>query len=141
MKHSHSYYQQIPYTKYFKRQKQPFADDLKILLKICNIHRKTPVLESLFNSIAGLKIHNFIRKRLHHKCFLAKNISKFLRTTFREHLFWKWVIELLKFFYLNVYELIKFSALRSISQYGNRWAIHLHCTSMTQLAGKESSTT
>ena len=30
MKHSHSYYQQIPYTKYFKRQKQPFADDLKI---------------------------------------------------------------------------------------------------------------
>ena len=30
MKHSHSYYQQILYTKYFKRQKQPFADDLKI---------------------------------------------------------------------------------------------------------------
>ena len=30
MKHSPSYYKQIPYTKYFKRQKQPFADDLKI---------------------------------------------------------------------------------------------------------------
>ena len=30
MKHSHSYYKQIPYTKYFKRQKQLFADDLKI---------------------------------------------------------------------------------------------------------------
>ena len=84
MKHSHSYYQQIPYTKYFKRQKQPFAGDLKILLKICNIHRKAPVLKSLCNKVAGLKIHNFIRKRLHHMCFLAKNISKFLRTTFKE---------------------------------------------------------
>ena len=30
MKHSHSDYKQIPYTKHFKRQKQPFADDLKI---------------------------------------------------------------------------------------------------------------
>ena len=30
MKHSQGYYKQISYTKYFKRQKQPFADDLKV---------------------------------------------------------------------------------------------------------------
>ena len=79
--------------KYFKRQKQPFADDLKTdtLKRFCNIHRKTPVLESLFNDVASLKVHNFVRKRLHQICFLVKNIAKFFRTAFKEHLFWKWV--------------------------------------------------
>ena len=28
-----------------------------------------PVLESLFNKVAGLKTCNFIRKRLRHRCF------------------------------------------------------------------------
>ena len=142
MKHSHSYYQQVPYTKYFKRKKQPFADDLRIdTLKVfCNIQRKTPVLESLYNNVAGLKVHNFVRTRLHHMCFVVSYIAKFLKQLLK-NLFWKWVIELLNFFYLHVCELFKFSTLRSISQYGNRWAIHLHYISMTQLAGKESSTT
>ena len=75
-------------TKYFKRQKQPFADDLKILLKILQYSQKKPVLESLFNNVTGLKVHNFIRKGLHHMCFLAKNIAKFLENTFsafKEH--------------------------------------------------------
>ena len=26
-----------------------------VLIKFCNIHRKVPVLESLFNKVAGLK--------------------------------------------------------------------------------------
>ena len=51
---------------------------------------KVPVLESLFHKIAGLKICNFIKKRLQHrrlqhKCFLV-NIAKLLRTAFIEHL-------------------------------------------------------
>ena len=28
---------------------------------------------------------------------------------------------------MNVYELFRFSTLRSISQYANTWAVHLHC--------------
>ena len=56
--------------------------------RFCNIHRKTPVLKSLFNNVAGLKVHSFIRKRLHHMCFLVKNIAKFFKTAFKEHLFW-----------------------------------------------------
>ena len=44
-----------------------------------NIHRKTPVLKSLFNKVAGLKACNFIKKRLQRRCFPA-NIAKFLRT-------------------------------------------------------------
>ena len=41
-----------------------------------NIHRKAPVLESLFNM---LKACNFVKKRLQPRCFPA-NIAKFLRT-------------------------------------------------------------
>ena len=44
--------------------------------------RKTAVLESLCNNATGLKVCNFIRKRLRQKCFLVVNIAKFLRTAF-----------------------------------------------------------
>ena len=30
----------------------------------CNVHKKTPVLESLFNKVASLKACNFIQKKL-----------------------------------------------------------------------------
>ena len=54
----------------------------KCSYNICNIHRKTPVLESLFNKVAALKACNFIKKRLHYKCF-PKNI--FMISFFIEH--------------------------------------------------------
>ena len=40
-----------------------------------------PVLESLFNKVAGPEAFNFITKTLHHSCFPV-NIAKFLRTPF-----------------------------------------------------------
>ena len=46
-----------------------------------NFARKTPVLESLFNNITGMKAWNFLKKRLQHKRFPV-NITKFLRTAF-----------------------------------------------------------
>ena len=49
--------------------------------KIRNMYRKTLVLESLFNKVAGLKAWNFIKKSLQHSCFPA-NIEKLLRTAF-----------------------------------------------------------
>ena len=39
------------------------------------------MLESIFDEVAGLKICNFIKKGLQHKCFPV-NIAKFLRTAF-----------------------------------------------------------
>ena len=44
-------------SKYNYYQKQPFADDFrnKFSQKISNVHRKTPVLEHLFNKVAVLK--------------------------------------------------------------------------------------
>ena len=53
-----------------------------------NIHRKTPVFESLSNKVASLKTFNFIKKRLQPRCFPV-NIAKFLRKAlFKEHLGW-----------------------------------------------------
>ena len=34
----------------------------KLFKKFLNIHRKTPVLESPFNGVAGLKAYNFIKR-------------------------------------------------------------------------------
>ena len=42
--------------------------------------RKTPVLESLLNTAAGLQTCNFIKKRLQHWCFPMK-FATFLRTS------------------------------------------------------------
>ena len=51
-----------------------------ILKNFCNIHRKTPELESLFDKVAVLKISNFIKKRL-------QKLQNF-NTFFTEHLRW-----------------------------------------------------
>ena len=44
----------------------------KCSLKICKSDKKTPVLESLFSKGAGLKVCNFIKKRLKQRCFPVK---------------------------------------------------------------------
>ena len=52
-----------------------------VLKYFAKFPRKTPVLESLFNKIAGLEACNFIKKTLQHRCFPVK-LAKFLRTPF-----------------------------------------------------------
>ena len=47
------------------------------LSKFRNIHKKAPVLESLFNK--SLKACNFSKKRIRHRCFPV-NTAKFSRT-------------------------------------------------------------
>ena len=49
--------------------------------KFCKIYRKTPLLESLFHNVAGLRPATSLKKRLQHNCF-HKNFPKFLRTLF-----------------------------------------------------------
>ena len=46
--------------------------------KFCNIHRRTLVLECLFNKVACLQSCNFNKKRLWNWCFPV-NIANFLR--------------------------------------------------------------
>ena len=53
----------------------------KVCSKFRNIHKKTPVLESLLNNVAGLKFSNFFEKSLHHRYFPV-NIAKFYDNLF-----------------------------------------------------------
>ena len=48
-------------------------------------HRKTPVLESLFNNVAGVQAWNFIKKILLHWCFPIK-FAKRLRTSILQNI-------------------------------------------------------
>ena len=50
--------------------------------KFPNIHRKTPVLESPLNKVAGIQTCNFIKKRLKHRCFPV-NTAKLLKHLFK----------------------------------------------------------
>ena len=56
-----------------------------VLKKLHKIHRKTPLLESVFNKVAGLKAWNFIKKRLQQDIFLWI-LHKFSKSLFTEHL-------------------------------------------------------
>ena len=49
------------------------------LKNFANFNRKTPVLDSLFNKVAGPQACYFIKKRLQHRCFPVK-FAKLLRT-------------------------------------------------------------
>ena len=59
-------------------QKQPLADVLqnRCPSKFCKIHRKAPVLESLFNKVVG-------PTRPHHKCF-SMIFEKYLRKLYNK---------------------------------------------------------
>ena len=57
------------------------------VIKVCNIHRKTPVLESVFSKVASMKACNFIKKRLQHRCF-SVNIKLFKKISIKEHQRW-----------------------------------------------------
>ena len=39
------------------------------VLRVCNIYRSTPLLESLFSKVASLETYKFVKKRLQHRCF------------------------------------------------------------------------
>ena len=67
-------------------QKQPpeVAFKERCSKKTHKISRKTHVLESLFNKVAGVRPAILLKKRLWHRCFPV-NFTKFLRTYFTEH--------------------------------------------------------
>ena len=56
-------------------------NDQSEIMNTKNIHRKTPLLESLFIKAAGLNARNFVKKRHRHRGFPVKS-PKFLRGPF-----------------------------------------------------------
>ena len=61
-----------------------------MFLKFSNIHRKTPVLESLLNKVAGLIGCSLIEKKLElqYRCFTVEYHEMFKNSFFIEHLWW-----------------------------------------------------
>ena len=53
-----------------------------VFSKFHNIHKKTLLLDSVFNKVAGLQA--LLKKRLKHRCFHV-NIAKFLRAAFLQN--------------------------------------------------------
>ena len=52
-------------------------------LKLNKFHRKTHVLQSFFNKVAGLRAFNFIKKKYQRSCFPVKFVKFFRTPTFK----------------------------------------------------------
>ena len=79
--------QKIDKNKSFIRKQPPEGFCKKgVLKKIHKIHQKTPVLESLFNRVLGLRPATLSKKRLQHRCSHV-NFVKFLRAPFLQNTF------------------------------------------------------
>ena len=65
-------------------EKQPFSDVLekRFSEKFRKIHEKTPVLESLFNKVSGLKACKFIKKETMAQMFFCEIYEIFKNTFF-----------------------------------------------------------
>ena len=78
-------------TVYFPRSSRPEVFCKKrCSQKFRKIHRKTPVPEALFCTVAGLEPATLLKKRLWHKSFPV-NFAKFLRTPFLTEQIW-WLL-------------------------------------------------
>ena len=78
----------------------------KLFLNFCNINRKTPLLETLFNKVADLQAPNFIKKRPQHRCFPA-NIAKFLRTVILKNIIERLLLIMLSYLGKALFQLSK----------------------------------
>ena len=62
------------------------CSQIGVFLKLCKIHAKTYLLDSLLNNIADIKAWNFIKKRLRYRYFPVNFQYFFKKTLFTEHL-------------------------------------------------------
>ena len=79
-------------------QEQLFSN--RCFLKLCKIHMKTYLLESLFNEVAGLMTWNFIKKRLWHRYFTVNFLQFFKKPCLQNTS--EWQLLLIPLFKLKV---------------------------------------
>ena len=97
-----------------------------VVLKTFAIFSGKPVLDSLFNKVAGLKVCNFIKRRLRHRYFPI-NIAKFLRTSF----LWNTIVccfclFMLAFFFSEKGNILYFNIMISISVFHHYWCFYIY---------------
>ena len=95
--------------------------------KFRKTHRKTPVSESLFNTVAGLRPATLLKKRFWHR-YVPENFAKFLRTPFLQNTSWQL---LLNWLILREQSVI---ALKSISL--TLYALFLSANTYSCMTGK-----
>ena len=95
----------------------------KLFSKNYNIHRKTPVLQSLFNKVATLQTCNFTKKRLQHRCFLM-NIATFLRTPILKNISERLFAQVFIYFLLQEGELYTYTIITVDSHPTLKWLHH-----------------
>ena len=83
------------FMRYFQKQPRNMFCKKRCSKTFCKFHRKTPMLQSLFNNVAGLQACIFIKKRLQHKCFPV-NIAIFLRTPILKYICKRLILYFLK---------------------------------------------
>ena len=77
--------QKIDKNKSFIKKQPPVGFSKKgVLKKFHKTHLKTPMLESYFNRVSGLRVVTLLKKRFQHRCFQV-NFMKFLRTAFLQN--------------------------------------------------------
>ena len=89
-------FQPFSKTKQFQKQSSELFWKKGVLKNFCKLHMKTPVLESLFNKVAGLQDCNFIKKRFLHRCFLIK-VLKVLRTPVLKNMYGRLLLQFQNF--------------------------------------------
>ena len=72
-------FEQIVTVAYLKKQPPEVYCRKRSSYKFRKFHRKTPVLESFFNQVAGLRAFIFLKKKFQPSFFLVK-FAKFFRT-------------------------------------------------------------
>ena len=90
-----NFFHQIPSILLQKQQPEIFCVK-RCSQKLYKIRRKTPMQESLFNKVGGLKPATLLKKRLLHRCF-SVNFVKFLRTLFSQNTFGRLLLLLGRF--------------------------------------------
>ena len=75
---------------YVFQKQPPEVFNKKGALKILQYPQETPVLESVFKKVAGLKAWNFIKNRPQHRCLLV-SIVKILRLPILKNIF-EWLL-------------------------------------------------
>ena len=96
-----------------------------VVLKTFAIFSGKPVLDSLFNKVAGLKVCNFIKRRLRHRYFPI-NIAKFLRTSFMEHHRLLLLPIHVSIFFSEIGNILYFNIVISISVFHHYWCFYIY---------------
>ena len=108
--------------------------------KICKVHRKAPVLESLFYKVASLQACNVTKNRLLHKCFHVK-FEKFWRTPILKNIWTTisvyWLLHHI-LHYSTYFTFFNYFFITQLKQFFSFWKLKISFTEMFRESAKKT---